>query len=185
MSAKAVRISGIVGCGAVLIVPVSGLFVVWTEPPYNFLQKLGLAAFLMYYAFVACAAFVLWATKQVFNAFGYRSADLTIGTLFALLACLPPVAPLAWAWFSILAIRFGKQVGSLLWQAIGIVYLLALLLIALGMTSLVGVDVPYLEDLFELAYLMLLVGWLCHCVCLILGARKMRRIDPAVPDAPG
>ena len=185
MSAKGVCISGIVGCGAVLIVPGSGLFVAWTDPPYGIFQKLGLLVFVMYYAFVACAAFVLWATKQVFNAFGYRSADLTIGTLFALLACLPPVAPLAWAWFSILATRFGKQVGSLLWQAIGIVYLLSLLLIALGMTSLAGVDVPYREELFELAYLMLLAGWLCHCVCLILGARKMRRTDPAVPDAPG
>lgn len=185
MSAKGVCISGIVGCGAVLIVPGSGLFVAWTDPPYGIFQKLGLLVFVMYYAFVACAAFVLWATKQVFNAFGYRSADLTIGTLFALLACLPPVAPLAWAWFSILATRFGKQVGSLLWQAIGIVYLLSLLLIALGMTSLAGVDVPYREELFELAYLMLLAGWLCHCVCLILGARKMPRIDPAVPDAPG
>lgn len=185
MSAKGVCISGIVGCGAILIVPVAGFLVMWAEPPYGIFQTLGLTVFLMYYAFVACAAFVLWATKQVFNAFGYRSADLTIGTLFGLLACLPPVAPLARAWFSILAIRFGKRVDSLLWQAIGIVYLLALLLIALGMTSLAGVDVPYLEELFQLAGLMLLAGWLCHCVCLILGARKMRRIDPAVPDAPG
>ena len=49
----------------------------------------------MYYVFVACAAFVFWATKQLFNASGYRSADPAIGTLFALLVFIPPLAPLA------------------------------------------------------------------------------------------
>ena len=41
------------------------------------------------------------------------------------------------------------------------------------MTIFVGVAVPYVDELGALAGLLLLVGWLCHGIRLILDARKM------------
>lgn len=182
MSAKAVRACGIVAIATVLIVPASGILsaILFGLFPSrgSHLLPLVLVPVLMYYAFVACAAFAFWATKQVFNASGYRSADLAIGTLFAALAFVPPAAPLMWAWFAILATRFGSQTGSTLWQAIGIIYLLASVSTAVAVTIFVGVAVPYVDELGALAGLLLLVGWLCHGIRLILDARKMAGTDP-------
>lgn len=174
MSVRGVRIGGTMAFATILIVPASAMLLGLATTGYR-LQNLVLAPVLMYYAFVGCAAFVLWATKQVFNASGYRSADLAIGTLFAVLACFPPFTPLAWAWFSVLAIRFGRQTGSRLWQLMGIVYLADMILVAVAMTSFAGIDVPALDELVVLAGLLLLSGWLCHGFCLFDGARKMAR----------
>lgn len=183
MSARGVRISGIVALATILIVPASAFLIGWVALTNRSgiegaLANVAVLVIVMYYAFVACAAFLLWATKQIFNASGYRSADLAIGTLFAVLAIVPPAAPLAWAWFAVLVTRFGRQVDSTLWQAIGIVYLLAAVLAAVGMTIFAGVNVPYLDELLTLSGLLLLAGWLCHGICLILGAREMAETDP-------
>ena len=45
-------------------------------------------------------------------------------TLIIFLAFFSPVAVLSWTWFSISATGFGRQVGSRLWQAIGVIYLM-------------------------------------------------------------
>ena len=178
MSAKAVCTSGIVALATVLIVPGSALLVRSIALVGYSLENVFVAVVVMYYAFVACAAFLLWATKQVFNASGYRSADLAIGTLFTMLAIVPPIAPLAWAWFAILTIRFGRKVGSILWRAIGIVYLLAAVLAAVAAMSFADVNIPYFNELLTLGGLLFLAGWLCHSICLILGARKMAESNP-------
>jgi len=178
MSAKAVRASGIVALAAFLIVPGSALLVSWITFTGYSLENLFVAVVVMYYAFVACAAFLLWATKQVFNASGYRSADLAIGTLFVVLAIFPPVAPLAWAWFAILTTRFGKQVNSVLWRAIGMVYLFAAVLAAVATLSFADVDLPFFNELLTLGGLLLLAAWFCHGICLILDARKVAETNP-------
>ena len=183
------RTAGIMVFATVLIVPASSqlvmmLAVVSGATEHDMMGFIGfvLGAFIVkYYVFVACAAFVFLATKRLFNAFDYRSADLAIGTLFALLVFIPPLAPPAWLWFSILATGFGRQVGSLLWQAIGIIYLVASVLIA-GVTLVAFgiIEVPYFNEFLAFSGLVLLVGWLCHGICLILGAREMAGSGPAV-----
>ncbi|MDE0243016.1 MAG: hypothetical protein OXQ84_22900 [bacterium] len=179
MSARAVRVSGVVALATVLIVPGSAFLVGSVTPsgPANIERALGQIALLtivMYYAFVGCSAFVLWATKQVFNASGYRSADVLVAWLFGVLVFLPPLAFPLWAWFSILAIRFGRRVGSPLWQVIGVIYLIAVVLLAAAIAiDFAGVHIPDLDAFMVFSGLMLLVAWLFHGVCLIISARKL------------
>ena len=87
----------------------------------------------------------------------------------------PPAAVLSWIWFSIGATGFGRQIGSRLWQAIGIVYLIGMALIAAAMVSMASGDNLLPIDLVTYAAPVLLVGWACHGVGLIVGARKMAR----------
>ena len=98
---------------------------------------------------------------------------------FSVLGILSQVAPLAvvlfWMWFSFLAIRFGKWTGSGLWQAIGIIYLIGMPSVAVGMVSyMFGYDETS-PVLVAIAAPVLLVGWACHGVGLIAGARGMAR----------
>ncbi len=179
MSARAVRTSGIVALATVLIVPASAYLVgsVASTGPASIegaLAQVALLIIVMYYAFVGCSAFVLWATKQVFNASGYRSADVLVGWLFGVLVFLPPLAIPIWAWFSILAFKFGRRVGSPLWQAVGVIYLIAVVSLAAAIAiDFTDIHIFYLDEFMVFSGLMLLVGWLCQGVCLILGARKL------------
>ena len=179
MSARAVRVSGIVALATVLIVPGSAFLVGSVTPsgPASIERALGQVAVLvivMYYAFVGCSAFVLWATKQVFNASDYRSADALVAWLFGVLVFLPPLAFPLWAWFSILAIRFGRRVDSPLWKAIGVIYLIAVVLLAAAVAiDFTDIYIPDLDAFMVFLGLMLLVGWWCHGVCLILSVRKL------------
>ena len=187
MSARAVRTSGIVGLSTILIVPASAFLVGWLGPSRPGLEgalaHVGVLFIVMYYALVGCAAFLLWATKQVFNASGYRSADLLIGTVFGLLVFLPPLALPAWAWLSILAIIFGRRSGSLMWRAIGIIYLIATALVVCTTVAEFGyIDIPGLDLLMVCSGLVLLVGWLYHSIALILSAGKMAGTGPADPN---
>lgn len=138
------------------------------------LAHVDLLIFVMYYAFVCCAAFVLWATRDVFNAAGYRSANALVAWLILTLLFLPPLALLLWAWFSILVIRFGRRVDSPLWQTIGAIYLIAVVLFvaatAIGFTDL-HMSIPF--AFMVLPELTLLAGWLCHGVCLVRSARTL------------
>ncbi len=179
MSARSVRVSGIVALATVLIVPGSAFLVgsVTSSGPANIERALGQIALLiivMYYAFVGCSGFVLWATKQVFNAYDYRSADVLVACLFGVFVFLPPLAFPLWAWFSILAIRFGRRIGSPLWKAIGVIYLIAVVLLAAAIAiDFTDIHIPNLDAFMVFSGLMLLVGWLCHGMCLIISAREL------------
>ena len=169
--------------------------------------NVGSTIILMYIVNLAIATFVYWTTKGLFNAFGYRAADLPIMTLIILLAVnLIPIllgnpslsttgaAPepgggalgilsvivmlatvLSWIWFSIAATGFGRQVGSRLWQAIGILYLTSMALFAVGMVLMTsgGGQLPAL--FFLIASPVMLGGWVCHGIGLIIGANEMSR----------
>ena len=170
--------------------------------------SVGSTIILMYIVNLAIATFVYWTTKGLFNAFGYRAADLPIMTLIILLAVnLIPIllgnqnpattgagpeaggggalgilsaivmlaTVLSWIWFSIAATGFGKQVGSRLWQAIGILYLTSMALFAVGMVLMTS-GVAQLHALFFLiASPVMLGGWVCHGIGLIIGANEMSR----------
>ena len=170
--------------------------------------NVGSTIILMYIVNLAIATFVYWTTKGLFNAFGYRAADLPIMTLIILLAVnlipillgnpnpsttgagpepggggalgiLSAIVMLAtvfsWIWFSIAATGFGKQVGSRLWQAIGILYLTSMALFAVGMVLMTsgGGQLPAL--FFLIASPVMLGGWVCHGIGLIIGANEMSR----------
>ncbi len=186
MSARAVRTSGIVALATVLIVPASAFLVgsVASTGPASIegaLGKVALLIIVMYYAFVGCSAFVLWATKQVFNASGYRSADALVAWLFGVLVFLPPLALPVWAWFSILAIRFGRRVGAPVWQAVGSIYLIAVMVFTAAIAiEFTDIHISNLEEFMVFSGLMLLVGWSLHGVCLILGARKLAGTEAVV-----
>lgn len=164
--------------------------------------------------YVAIVAFVYWTTKGLFNAHGYRRADVPIMTLMIILAVnlvlgflggagLGSVSSAgaiagggnivgiislvvllvffgAWLWFSIAALGFGKAIGSGLWKAIGIVYLIgtALFVLFLVLMILGGVtqSVGLLASggiLALIGVLVLLAGWICHGIGLITGAGRM------------
>ena len=58
----------------------------------------------------------------------------------------------------------------------------------MGQTLIAGVtlvafgiiEVPYFNEFLAFSGLVLLVGWFCHGICLILGAREMAGSGPAV-----
>jgi len=164
--------------------------------------------------YAAIVAFVDWTTKGLFNAHGYRRADVPIMTLIVILAVnlilgfvggagLGSVSSAgaiagtgnivgiislvvllvlfgAWLWFSIAALGFGKAIGSGLWKAIGIVYLIgtALFVLFLVLMILGGVtkSVGLLAGggiLALIGVLVLFAGWICHGIGLITGAGRM------------
>ncbi|MDE0407324.1 MAG: hypothetical protein OXN81_05630 [Alphaproteobacteria bacterium] len=176
------RAGGIVALATLPIVPVSGFLFAWAAfvgPSYGgpvALERISSTLVLMYIVFVACAAFVFWTTKQLFDASGYRAAHMAIVTLIVFLAFLPPLALLSHMWFSICAVDFGRQAGSRLWQVVGIVNLIGLALIAVGSLSMVfSATSRFSMDLILCAAFVLLIGWLCLGIGLIDGARRMAR----------
>lgn len=82
---------------------------------------------------------------------------------------------MAWIWFAITAIGFGRQVESRLWTAIGIVYLagmgLTLAAACLVASGLGGMAGPFLL----IAGPVTLGGWVCHGIGLLVGAKEMAR----------
>ena len=181
MSARMLRAGGIVALATIPIVPVSGfLFTLaaFGEPGFGSgLAGLGgiiLTLVAMYVVFLPCAAFVFWTTKQFFDASGYRAAHAALVTLIVFLVFFPPLALLSHTWFSICAVRFGRQAGSRLWQAVGIVNLIGLAGIAVGSLSMAFSATIWLSmDLILCAASVLLIGWLCQGIGLIDGARRM------------
>ena len=169
------------------------------------LAAFGSTMTLLQIVYLGVMTFVYWTTKGLFNAFAYRRADTPIMTLMILMAvnlvllllggASPPATAtgstagtgdalstialtatvMAWIWFSITAIGFGRQVESRLWTAIGIVYLAgmgltlaAVCLIASGLGGLAG---PFLL----IAGPVTLGGWICHGIGLLVGAKEMAR----------
>ncbi len=160
---------------------------------------------LIYVVILPFGAFVLWTTRGLFRASGYRAADQSIVMLIALLAVnllhifdsgyrltvvemwefssfsvfgiFSEVAPLAavavWIWFSTAAIGFGKRIDSGLWQAIGIIYLIGMALIAGALVLNTFGDYRTPESLIMMAAPVLLVGGASHGAGLISGARRV------------
>lgn len=93
--------------------------------------------------------------------------------IFSAIAVLATV--LAWIWFSIAAIGFGAQVGSQLWKAIGIVYLVGTSLAFVGNGLLLSGMGGATGLILLIAGPVVLGGWVCHGIGLIIGAREMAR----------
>lgn len=164
--------------------------------------------------YAAIVAFVYWTTKGLFNAHGYRRADVPIMTLMIIIALNLVLGFLggaglgsvgsagaiagsgniigiislivllilfgAWLWFAIAALGFGKSIGSGLWKAIGIVYLIGTALFVLFMVLMILGAVTKSVGLLAgggilalIGILVLLAGWICHGIGLITGAGRM------------
>lgn len=152
--------------------------------------------------YLAIMIFVYWTTRGLFHAFGYRRADTPIMTLMILmginlalflfggaggpagggsgsldtLSAITSLATvMAWIWFAIMAIGFGAHVGSRLWKAIGIVYLVGMVFAFAGNVMMMG-GMGQATGLFLLlAGAVALGGWICHGIGLIVGAKEMAR----------
>lgn len=152
--------------------------------------------------YLAIMIFVYWTTRGLFNAFGYRRADTPIMTLMILMAVnlvlflvggagpapdggsgslgtISAITGLAtvmtWIWFAVMAIGFGAHVGSQLWKAIGIVYLVGMILAFAG-NGLMMTGTVAAPGLFLLiAGAVVLGGWVCHGIGLIVGSKEMAR----------
>ena len=99
---------------------------------------------------------------------------MLVAWLLGVLVFLPLLAFALWAWLSILAMRFGRRVGSPLWRAIGVIYLIAAVLLAAAIVvDFTDIHIPSLDAFMVFAGLMLLAGWLCRGVCLIISAREL------------
>ena len=180
MSAAMIRTGGIM---ALLMVPTVLVFAFSMLAGYLYgLSTLGVAVTAwsliapLYFIFIAFAVFVFWTTRGLFKALGYAAADGCFVILIGLLVLGPPLVVLPWTWFSILATRFGRQVGSRLWQVVGVIYLVAMVLVAASAVSAAFNDYrwPNMELLgFTLAALLL--GWVCHGIGLIVSARNIGR----------
>ena len=135
-----------------------------------------LLTLLLCLVFIAFAVFVFWTTRGLFKALGYAAADGCFVILIGLLLLGLPFVVLPWTWFSVLAVRFGRQVGSRLWQAIGVFYLFAMVLVAASAVSAAFNEYhwPNLE-LLGFALAALLLGWVCHGIGLIVSARRTAR----------
>ena len=167
-----------------------------TPDPAAFASTFSMAIVL----YLAVMIFVYWTTRGLFHAFGYRRADTPIMTLMILMAVnlvlflfggagtsggggsldtLSAVTGLAtvmaWIWFAIMAIGFGAQVGSQLWKAIGIVYLVGMVLALAGNVLMMSGTVRATGLLLLLAGAVALGGWICHGIGLIVGAKEMAR----------
>ena len=118
------------------------------------------------------------------SGFRLTIAAMWHGSAFSVFGVFSVVAPLAtvalWIWFAIKATRFGKRMDSGLWQAIGIFYLIGMALLAGGMVLHTFDDYHTPIPLIMIAAPVLLVGWACHGVGLIAGARRMTQVrsDP-------
>lgn len=152
--------------------------------------------------YLAIMIFVYWTTRGLFHAFGYRRADTPIMTMMILMGVnlvlfqfggagpapgadsgsfdtLSEVASLAtvlaWLWFAVRAIGFGAHVGSQLWKAIGIVYLVGMILAFAGNSLALGGMGGATGLFLLLAGAVVLGGWVCHGIGLIVGSREMAR----------
>ena len=169
------------------------------------LAAFGSTLILLQIVYLGVMTFVYWTTKGLFNAFAFHRADTPIMTLMILMAVNlvllllggagPPATGtgpaagtgdalstialtatvMAWIWFAITAIGFGRQVESRLWTAIGIVYLagmgLTLAAVCLVASGLGGMAGPFLL----IAGPVTLGGWICHGIGLLVGAKEMAR----------
>ena len=181
MSAAMVRAGGIMALVMVPIVLVLGLLIVAGLFGAAFNNPDGEAIVwlltpLLYFVFIAFAVFVFWTTRGLFKALGYAAADGCFVILIGLLLLGPPLVVLPWTWFSVLATGFGRQVGSRLWQAIGIVYLVAMALVGASAVSAAFTEDHWPDlDLVGAALAVLLIGWNCHGIGLIVSARRIAR----------
>lgn len=97
------------------------------------------------------------------------------GSLDTISAIAGLATVMAWIWFAIMAIGFGAHVGSLLWRAIGIVYLVGMIFAFAG-NALPMAGMGQGIGLFLLiAGAVVLGGWVCHGIGLIVGSREMAR----------
>ncbi|MCY4590976.1 MAG: hypothetical protein OXE86_10570 [Alphaproteobacteria bacterium] len=87
----------------------------------------------------------------------------------------PPLAVLSWMWLSVRITGFGRRSGSRLWQTTGVIYLVGMALLAAAMVSMSLGDNLRPIGLVTYAVPVLLVGWVCHAVGLIVGARRLTR----------
>ena len=177
MSPAMVRAGGIMALVMIPVVLVLGLLIGMAALAAFFNPGAGTVwslIALLYFVFLAFAVFVFWTTRGLFDAFGHAAADGPILLLIVLLVLGPPLVLLPWTWFSILAARFGRQVGSRLWQATGVIYLIAMALIAAAVAPEAFGEYALL-DLVGFALAMLLIGWGCHGIGLIVWARKIVR----------
>ena len=153
--------------------------------------------------YLAIMISVYWTTRGLFHAFGYRRADTPIMTIMILMAVNlvlflfggAGAAPgggsgsfdtlsaftglatvMAWIWFAIAAIGFGNHVGSRLWKAIGIVYLAGMILAFAGNVLSMGGIAGATGLFLLLAGAIVLGGWVCHGIGLIVGSREMAQI---------
>lgn len=167
-----------------------------TQDPAAFTSTFSMAIVL----YLAIMIFVYWTTRGLFHAFGYRRADTPIMTIMILMAVnlvlflfggagaapgggagsfdtLSAITGLAtvmaWIWFAITAIGFGNHVGSQLWKAIGIVYLAGMILAFAGNVLSMGGIAGATGLFLLLAGAIVLGGWVCHGIGLIIGSREM------------
>lgn len=168
---------------------------------------------LMYVVCLPIVAFVLWTTKALFDASGYRGAGPPVAVLIFLLVInlihildsgyhptvmdmwemglvtfygvlsevCPPLAVLSWMWLSVRAVGFGMRSRSRLWQVTGCIYLIGMALLAAAMVSMSLGDNLKPIELVTYAVPVLLVGWICHGIGLILGARRLDRARSQAP----
>ena len=213
MPAASVRIGGILAFVMTLVVLFLGLLIglmafgaVFSGSP-GAREDVGSMAVLLYVVCLPIGAFVLWTTKTLFDASGYRGAGPPVVTLVFLLAInlihildsgyqptvadmwamgqvtffgilsevCPPLAVLSWMWLAIRAIGFGRRTVSLLWQATGVIYLVGMALLAAAMVSMSLGNNMLPIQLVTYAAPVLLVGWVCHGIGLIGGARRLAR----------
>ena len=181
MSAAMVRAGGIMALVMIPIVLFLGFLIVVGFIGGGFGNPDGVAVVrlltpLLYLVFTAFAVFVFWTTRGLFKALGYAAADGCFVILIGLLLLGPPLAVLPWIWFSILAARFGRQVGARLWQAIGVIYLVAMALLAASAASAAFAKYHWPNtELVGFALAALLTGWVCHGIGLIVSARRIAR----------
>ena len=181
MSAAMIRTGGIMALLTVPIVLFLGFLIVVGLIGGGFGNPDGTAVVrlltpLLYLVFIASAVFVFWTTRGLFMALGYAAADGCFVILIGLLLLGPPFAVLPWTWFSILAARFGRQVGSRLWQAVGVIYLVAMALLVASAASAAFAKHHWPNmELLGLALAVLFTGWSCHGIGLIVSARMIAR----------
>jgi len=77
-------------------------------------------------------------------------------------------------WFSIAVFLFGRDADSLLWKAVGIVYLAGMIPAGAGLVWRWAGGAP-IESLIAIVGAIVLGGWICHGIALILGAGRMAR----------
>ena len=211
MPAAIIRIGGILAFVMILIVLLLGLLVaILAFGAFGSPGALDDARSMLVLMYVVClpiVAFVLWTTKALFDASGYRGAGPPVAVLiFLLLINLihvldsrfhptvlymwemglvtfqgvlsevgPLLAALSWMWLSVRTIGFGMRSHSRLWQATGGIYLVGMALLVAAMVSMSLGDNLLPIELVTYAVPVLLVGWVCHGVGLILGARRLAR----------
>ena len=112
---------------------------------------------------------------------GIDALGEAVDKLTVLISVLLIFQLLAWMWFSIRAIDFGRHSDSLLWQVVGIADIVgsALIVLALAAHSPANRMLPIFFALSGLV--VLLSGWICHGIALIIGARSMSQARSPAP----